>query len=178
MMFSRQKHEHIVGKERDSLEFIRHVRQHRLIYIDPPYNFRQYTSYYFMLNLICDYCEMSSQKAYFKDIKYVRGQNLEKEFKSTFCQNSLFIPSLQELIEGAKTEYVMMSYFNGRNHSNNKIPIKNKNGTSKLIAFFKSTLFESGSFKLMPIRRLNYQSFNGHKAQELNEYLFIAKKKN
>jgi hypothetical protein len=31
---------------------------------------------------------------------------------------------------------------------------------------------------MKPIKRLNYQSFNGHKAQELNEYLFIAKKKN
>jgi adenine-specific DNA-methyltransferase len=172
------KHKHIVGRERDSLEFIKEVRPHKLIYIDPPYNFRQYTSYYFMLNLICDYCEMESPKQYFSNIEFVRGQNLEKDFKSSFCQNHLFIPSIEQLIENAKTEYVLMSYFNGRNHSNNKIPKKNENGIENLKDVFNSKLFFSGSFKLKPIKRLNYQSFNGHKAQELNEYLFIAKKRN
>ena len=98
------KQKHIVGKERDSLEFIKEVRPHKLIYIDPPYNFRQYTSYYFMLNLICDYCEMESPKDYFDKIEFVRGQNMEKEFKSTFCQNHLFIPSLEKLITDAKTK--------------------------------------------------------------------------
>ena len=172
------KQKHIVGKERDSLEFIKEVRPHKLIYIDPPYNFRQYTSYYFMLNLICDYCEMESPEKYFNNVEFVRGQNLEKDFKSTFCQNHLFIPSLENLIKDAKTEYVLMSYFNGRNHSNNNIPIKNENGIDKIESFFNSDLFVSGSFKMKPIKRLNYQSFNGHKAQVLNEYLFIAKKKN
>ena len=169
--------EHIVGKERDSLEFIKEVRPHKLIYIDPPYNFRQYTSYYFMLNLICDYCDMKSPKDYFDNIEFVRGQNLDKDFKSTFCQNNLFIPSLEKLITNAKTEYVLMSYFNGRNHSNNNIPIKNQNGIDKIETLFNSDLFVQGSFEMKPIKRLNYQSFNGHKAQELNEYLFIAKKK-
>ena len=172
------KQKHIVGKERDSLEFIKEVRPHKLIYIDPPYNFRQYSSYYFMLNLICDYCEMESPEDYFNNVEFVRGQNLDKDFKSTFCQNHLFIPSLESLIKNAKTEYVLMSYFNGRNHSNNNIPVKNKNGIDKIETFFNSDIFVTGSFKMKPVKRLNYQSFNGHKAQELNEYLFCAKKKN
>jgi len=171
------KHKHIIGKERDSLEFIKEVPPHKLIYIDPPYNFRQYTSYYFMLNLICDYCEMASPKMYFNNVEFVRGQNLEKDFKSTFCQNHLFIPSLEQLIADAKTDFVIMSYFNGRNHSNNKIPMKDENGIDKITSLFKSKMFVKGSFKMKPIKRMNYQSFNGHKAQELNEYLFIAKKK-
>lgn len=169
--------QHIVGKERDSLEFIKEVRPHKLIYIDPPYNFRQYTSYYFMLNLVCDYCDMDSQNDYFSNVEFVRGQNLDKDFKSTFCQNHLFIPSLETLIKEAKTEYVLMSYFNGRNHSNNNIPVKRKNGIDKITSLFKSDLFVPGSFKIKPIKRLNYQSFNGHQAQELNEYLFFAKKR-
>lgn len=169
--------EHIIGKERDSLEFISEVPEHKLLYIDPPYNFRQYTSYYFMLNLICDYCEMSDPQSYFDNIEFVRGQNMVKDFKSTFCQNQMFIPSLTNLIADAKTEYVLMSYFNGRNHVNNKIPVADENGIDKITSFFKSKLFTSGSFKIIPIKRLNYQSFNGHKAQELNEYLFFAKKR-
>lgn len=168
---------HIVGKERDSLEFIKEVPKHKLIYIDPPYNFRQYTSYYFMLNLICDYCDMESISDYFDNVQYVRGQNVENDFKSTFCQSDLFIPSLEELIVNAKTEYVVMSYFNGRNHANNSIPVKDKNGIDRINSLFNSQLFVKGSFKTKPIKRLNYQSFNGHKAQELNEYLFIARKK-
>jgi adenine-specific DNA-methyltransferase len=170
-------HKHIVGKEKDSLDFIKKVRPHKLIYIDPPYNFRQYTSYYFMLNLICDYCDMESLEDYFNNVEFVRGQNLEKDFKSTFCQNHLFIPSLEKLIINAKTEYVLMSYFNGRNHSNNNIPKINENGIDKLISLFNSKIFVAGSFEMKPIKRLNYQSFNGHKAQQLSEYLFIAKKK-
>ena len=170
------KHKHLLGNEEDSLEFIKRIPKHKLIYIDPPYNFRQYTSYYFMLNLICDYCEMENPNEYFSKIQFVRGQNLEKDFKSTFCQKEHFIPSLEQLITDAKAEYVMMSYFNGRNHSNNKIPAKDENGIEKLEYFFNSNLFIEGSFQLIQIKRLNYQSFNGHKAQELNEYLFIAKK--
>ncbi|WP_243348437.1 DNA adenine methylase [Parabacteroides sp. FAFU027] len=172
------ENKHIIGKEQDSLEFIKEIRSHKLIYIDPPYNFRQYTSYYFMLNLICDYCEIESLEDYFNNVEFVRGQNLEKDFKSTFCQSSLFIPSLENLIKDANTEYVMMSYFNGRNHSNNSIPSKDKNGIEKIESLFNSELFVRGSFKTIPIKRLNYQSFNGHKAQELNEYLFIAQKNN
>lgn len=170
------KQRHLLGRERDSLEFIKEVPRHKLLYIDPPYNFRQYTSYYFMLNLICDYCEMEFPENYFKNIEFVRGQNLEKDFKSTFCQSGLFIPSLESLVANANTEYVLMSYFNGRNHVNNNIPVKDENGIDKINSFFNSSLFVPGSYVATPIKRLNYQSFNGHKAQELNEYLFLAKK--
>jgi adenine-specific DNA-methyltransferase len=167
---------HIVGRERDSLEFIKEVKPHKLLYIDPPYNFRQYTSYYFMLNLICDYCELDSLKDYFNKIEFVRGQNLSKDFKSTFCQRKHFISSIAELVRNAKAEYVLMSYFNGRNHSNNNIPEKGENGIESINSFFSNGIFKKDSYKLIPIKRVNYQSFNGHKAQELNEYLFFAKK--
>ena len=42
------QNEHIIGKAQDSLRFIKRVPHHKLLYLDPPYNFRQYTSYYFM----------------------------------------------------------------------------------------------------------------------------------
>ena len=56
---------HQIGKERDSLEYIKEIPRHKVLYIDPPYNFRQYTSYYFMLNLISDYCEIDNLEKYF-----------------------------------------------------------------------------------------------------------------
>lgn len=170
------KNRHILGKERDSLEFINEIGPHKLIYIDPPYNFRQYTSYYFMLNLICDYCNIENLDNYFSKVEFVRGQNLETDFKSTFCQKHQFIPSLEKLIKDAKTEYVIMSYFNGRNHKNNKVPVEDENGIETIEHLFKSDLFVPGSYRLIPISRTNYQSFNGRKAQKLDEYLFIGKK--
>ncbi|MDD5401108.1 MAG: DNA adenine methylase [Sulfurimonas sp.] len=167
---------HILGKERDSMEFIKEVPSHKLLYIDPPYNFRQYTSYYFMLNLICDYCEIPDLNKYFNEVKYVRGQNMDKNFISSFCKNSEFISSLQKLIENADTEWIVMSYFNGRNH---KSATAGDKGTilNELEQFFQTDLFESNSLKIKPIKRKNYQSYGGHKALEVNELLYIVKKR-
>ena len=96
---------HIIGKCQDSLTFIEKVPEHSLMYVDPPYNFRQYTSYYFMLNLLSSYCEIDDLAEYFSKIKYVRGQNMEDDFDSTFCRSNLFIPSLTELIKKAPREF-------------------------------------------------------------------------
>ncbi|NVJ52573.1 MAG: DNA adenine methylase [Campylobacteraceae bacterium] len=165
---------HILGKERDSLDFIKEVPRHKVLYIDPPYNFRQYTSYYFMLNLICDYCEIKDLEKYFNNVKFVRGQNMEKNFISSFCKNSEFISSLKKLIKDADTEWIIMSYFNGRNH-------KTSNNDKKCILtdlenFFKSELFEKDSLIIKPIERKNYQSYGGHKATKVDELLYIVKK--
>lgn len=166
---------HIVGKERDSLEFIKEVPPHKVLYIDPPYNFRQYTAYYFMLNMICDYCEIPDLNEYFNNVKFVRGQNMEKNFVSSFCKNSEFILSLKKLIEDADTEWIIMSYFNGRNHKSSGID-KEKCILTELEDFFNTELFEENSLTIKPIERKNYQSYGGHKATTVNELLYIVKK--
>ena len=169
--------EHVIGKEMDSMEFIRTAPRHKILYIDPPYNFRQYTSYYFMLNLITDYCEIDDLRKYFQRTKYVRGQNMEKDFSSTFCKNSLFISSLKELIENAETEWIIMSYFNGRNHKSNS-ESKDSEILNEIEAFFKTELFEDGTLKIKNIERTNYQSYGGHSAGKVDELLYIVKKTN
>ena len=167
---------HIVGKERDSMEFIHEVPNHKLIYIDPPYNFRQYTSYYFMLNLICSYCAIKDLNNYFSEVQFVRGQNMESDFDSTFCKSHLFIPSLTELIRNAKTQYVILSYYDGRNHTNKGNSRKDM-GIAQIEELFKSELFVKDSFQLLAFERTNYQSFQGHSASKCKEFLFIAQKK-
>jgi adenine-specific DNA methylase len=166
---------HIIGKERDSLDFIKEVPEHKVLYIDPPYNFRQYTSYYFMLNLISDYSKIDNLNKYFEKIQFVRGQNMEKDFSSTFCKNALFIPSLNQLITDAKTEWVIMSYYNGKNHKSN---VNNDENIilNELNEFFNSNLFEKNSLKIKNIERTNYQSYGGHTASKINEILYIVKK--
>lgn len=167
--------EHYIGRAQDSMSFIKEAPPHRLLYLDPPYNFRQYTSYYFMLNLICSYCTIRDLENYFHNIKFVRGQNMEDDFDSTFCKSDKFISSLQQLINDAKTQYVIMSYYNARNHVN-KGAHRDDNGIARIIELFNSNMFIRGSFEQMAFERTNYQSFQGHKADKCNEYLFIAEK--
>ena len=170
------QNEHIIGRAQDSLRFIKEVPDHRLLYLDPPYNFRQYTSYYFMLNLICNYCTIKNLNKYFKNVKFVRGQNMDDDFDSTFCKSDKFIESLRQLISDARTQYVIMSYYDGRNHEN-KGTRRKDNGIAAIIELFRSDIFKAGSFEQLAFERTNYQSFQGHTADKCNEYLFIAEKR-
>ncbi len=170
------QNEHIIGRAQDSLNFIREVPKHKLLYLDPPYNFRQYTSYYFMLNLICNYCTIKNLNKYFKNVKFVRGQNMDDDFDSTFCKSDKFIESLHQLISDARTQYVIMSYYDGRNHEN-KGTHRKDNGIAAIVNLFESDMFKAGSFEQLAFERTNYQSFQGHTADKCNEYLFIAEKR-
>ena len=170
------QNEHIIGKAQDSLRFIKKVPSHKLLYLDPPYNFRQYTSYYFMLNLICSYCTIKNLNLYFKNVQFVRGQNMDDDFDSTFCKSDKFIGSLQQLIKDAKTQYVIMSYYDGRNHENKGTHRADK-GIASIIDLFGSNMFKAGSFEQLAFERTNYQSFQGHTADKCKEYLFIAEKR-
>ncbi len=168
--------QHIVGREQDSLQFIHEVPRHKLIYIDPPYNFRQYTSYYFILNLICSYCTIPNLKEYFANVQFVRGQNMENDFNSTFCKVHLFIPSLKQLIQDANAQYVILSYYDGRNHEN-KGSAREDRGIAKIEELFTSDLFVPNSFELKVFERTNYQSFRGYLASKCKEFLFVAEKR-
>jgi adenine-specific DNA methylase len=169
--------EHFLGQEEDSLEFIKRAPSHQLLYIDPPYNFRQYSAYYFMPNLICRYCGIKDLDGYFANIEYVRGQNMDYNFSSTFCSKKQFIPSLRTLIQRADTQIVMLSYFDGKNHWNDFQSETNHLGYNKLTKLFSSDLFVPKSLQVVPIPRNNYQSYGNHKAHEVTEYLFIAQKR-
>ena len=170
------QNEHIIGRAQDSLNFIKEVPKHKLLYLDPPYNFRQYTSYYFMLNLICNYCTIKNLNKYFKNVKFVRGQNMDDDFDSTFCKSDKFIESLHQLINDARTQYVIMSYYDGRNHEN-KGAHRKDNGIAAIVNLFESDMFKAGSFEQLAFERTNYQSFQGHTADKCKEYLFIAEKR-
>ena len=168
--------EHI-GKAQDTLEFVNEVPEHQVIYIDPPYNFRQYTSYYFMLNLLSQYPEIQDIDEYFSQIEFVRGQNMNSNFKSSFSSKKSFIPSLAQLIKSANAKYVVLSYFDGRNHWGEfKSNLPDETGRANIENLFSSELFVSGSLKCIPIKRLNYQSYGGYSARKVNEFLFIAEK--
>jgi len=168
--------QHIIGCQQDSLQFIHEVPEHKLLYVDPPYNFRQYTSYYFMLNLLSSYCDIIDLRTYFANVQFVRGQNMDDDFDSTFCKSDLFIPSLIELLQNANTRYVVLSYYDGRNHKN-KGEQREDSGIAQIEEIFKSDIFVPGSYELKAFERTNYQSFHGHSANKCKEFLFIAEKR-
>jgi len=167
---------HLLGVERDSLDFINEVPHHRVIYIDPPYNFRQYTAYYFMLNVLARYVEIEDLDEYFAAIRYVRGQNPADDFTSTFSSRRLFLQSLNDLITRAKADWVVLSYFNGRNHFGEFKTDAGGPGYAKMESLFDSGLFRSGSQEVVPILRTNYQSYGGYRAKPIEEHIFIAEK--
>lgn len=166
----------LIGRAEDSLDFVRRAPAHRVLYLDPPYNFRQYTSYYFMLNLLSKHAEVDDLDEFFSELEYVRGQNMADDFKSTFCSKKAFMPSLRTIIERADTEHVVISYFDGRNHWGSfKSEHAESDGRKAIEDFLASDLFEAGSARCIPVDRLNYQSYGGFKAKKVSEYLFTAR---
>lgn len=166
---------HVVGESLDSIVFSKDTPSLDLLYLDPPYNFRQYTSYYFFPNILARYCEIEDLDNYFSNVSYVRGQNMDDNFDSQFCKKKIFINSLEEMIVNSKPNYVVLSYFNGKNHWNDFNSDCNGQGISELERFFNSNIFVKSSLKIIPVQRLNYQSYGGFKAKNINEYLFVAK---
>jgi len=166
-----------IGREMDSLEFVKTAPPHRVLYLDPPYNFRQYTSYYFMLNMLSKHAEIDDLDAFFAGVEFVRGQNMGDDFKSSFCSKAAFMPSLKTLVERAQADYVVISYFDGRNHWGSfKSDEADSEGRATMERFLRSDLFEPGTASCNPVKRLNYQSYGGFKAKAVNEFLFSARK--
>jgi|GEM_PF-64784 len=174
LLYAKQKH---WAGCKDSLQFIREVPAHDVLYIDPPYNFRQYTAYYHLPNFITRYPDIEDLKAYLRNIQFVRGQNMEDDITSPFSNREQFLPSLRQLIANAKCRFVVLSYFDGVNHWNRFLEKDNSLGYRLLSNFFQDgDLFEPDSFKVIPVERNNYQSQSGYTAKKVTEYLFVARR--
>ena len=169
--------DNLVGKAEDSLEFVKRVPAHAILYIDPPYNFRQYTAYYFLPNMISAYPEIDDLDMYFQNIQYVRGQNMVSDFASPFCSSRTFMSSLHALIERSDCQYVVMSYFDGKNHWSDFKSASDTKGRAELRKFFSSSLFVPNSQMCQPVTRLNYQSYGGYDARSVQEFLFVAQRR-
>ncbi len=170
------KKRHVAACE-DSLKYIKKAPKHDLLYIDPPYNFRQYTAYYHLPNFFVLYPDIDDLDGYLSKLEFVRGQNMSDDFTSSFSNRERFLPALKELIETAKCRHVILSYFDGVNHWNKFLAKDNSTGYQMIKDFFKSSLFRPGSQKVIPVDRVNYQSQNGHRARKVTEYLFVAERR-
>lgn len=73
-----------------------------ILYLDPPYNARQYGSNYHVLNKIVNYKEFSSDK--------ITG--LTDYNKSDYCKKDIVATAFENLIKDAQFKYIFISYNN------------------------------------------------------------------
>ncbi len=98
------------------------------------------------------------------------------DFPSTFCKSSQFIQSLDLLISRARTDWIILSYFDGKNHWNDFKLDSNGMGFDLISGFFATELFDAATVEVVPVSRQNYQSYGGYKSRAVEEWLFIARK--
>ncbi len=153
--------------------------RHDVVYIDPPYNFRQYSAYYHLLNLIAAWPFLPDLDGYLAELEFVRGQNMADDFTSPLCFRDEFVVALKRLVESTNARWVVLSYFGGRNHWNHwsRCETPRDDGARYLAELFGDrTLFSSNLTVPVLGKRLNYQSRVGEKKILVNEHLFVGER--
>ena len=167
---------HRVSRQ-DSLSFIGKAGPHDVIYVDPPYNFRQYSSYYFLPNFICSIPDIPDPDTYLSETDFVRGQHPGEITSSVFCSAVGFLDAMYDLLASADVETVILSYFTGRNHWSDFNRGRDDTGREKLSQLLSAKIFVPGSLTVMEIPRRNYASYGGYRARRVTELLMVAKKR-
>lgn len=93
--------------KKDANELIRQIKPD-LLYLDPPYNSRQYASNYFILELIAEGWFDKKPKIYGKT-----GMREYEHQKSKYCSKVNALNALEDLVLNAsKSKYILLSYNN------------------------------------------------------------------
>jgi modification methylase fokI len=85
----------------DGVELLKRVSGD-ILYIDPPYNSRQYLSNYHVLETAAKYD--------FPLVKGVTGQRVDENGKSDFCQKGKVYDAFSDLIKNAQFKHIILSY--------------------------------------------------------------------
>jgi len=144
---------HEVYKE-DANELIKKI-EGDILYLDPPYNQRQYSANYHLLNTIALYDEFIPQGK----------TGMRKYNRSAYCRKKEVAKSFEELIKNANFQYIFLSYNNEGLMSENEV---------------KNIMQKYGKYDL---KIKEYQRFKAdktenrnHKADKTYEYLHILVK--
>lgn len=128
-----------------------------LLYIDPPYNSRQYLPNYHVLETISKY---DAPKIYGKT-----GLRPYSEVKSKYCMKGKVLNEFSKLIKNANFKYIIVSYSSEGLMSEEEI---------------KKVLIENGiksTYKLKKIPYRRYKHTKGDVKHNLNEFLFFITKR-
>lgn len=151
--FFNTENSHQVYNE-DSNKLIKKIKGD-ILYLDPPYNQRQYGSNYHLLNTIAKY-----------DTFIPKGKTgLRDYYRSSYCKKNEVKKSFEDLIKNANFNYIFLSYNNEGLLTENEV----------------STIMEAyGKYSL---KTVNYPRFKAdktanrnHKATSTVEYLHILEK--
>ncbi|HRE41684.1 MAG TPA: DNA adenine methylase [Ignavibacteria bacterium] len=140
----------------DSNELVKKISGD-ILYLDPPYNSRQYGANYHLLNTIARYDSFAP-----------KGKTgLRSYKKSVYCSKISVTNSFEDLIKNAKFKYTFLSYNNEGLMNENEI---------------KSIMSKYGKYDMITI---DYQRFKAdkeenrnHKSNSTIEYLHILEKQN
>ena len=127
-----------------------------ILYLDPPYNARQYGANYHLLNTIAKY-----------DYFIPKGKTGMREYqKSNYCSSTKVSVEFENLIKNARFKYIFLSY--------------NNEGLMS-VANVKNTMQKYGKYDLA---ETDYQRFKADKTENRNyqadktkEYLHVLEKK-
>ena len=129
-----------------------------ILYLDPPYNSRQYLPNYHLLETIAKYD--------YPDIYGKTGLRPYTDKKSLFCNKAKVYNTLEELIKNAKFKYILISYSTDGLLSIDEIEdILKKYGIPETYRLYK-----------IPYRK--YKSKLEQETNELSELIFFIEKNN
>jgi len=128
-----------------------------ILYLDPPYNARQYGANYHLLNTIAMYDKFTP-----------KGKTGMREYqKSNYCSSAKVSNEFENLIKNARFKYIFLSY--------------NNEGLMS-VANVKNIMQKYGKYDLV---ETDYQRFKAdktenrnHKADKTKEYLHVLEKRN
>ena len=127
-----------------------------ILYIDPPYNSRQYLPNYHLLETIAKYDDPI--------LKGKTGLRNYEDQKSNYCNKSYAMDALDDLISNANFKYVLLSY--------NTDGIIEENNLNKLMKKYSSNIYKKTK---IPYRR--YKKDKNGRIDQLHELLFLISKK-
>lgn len=128
-----------------------------ILYIDPPYNKRQYLTNYHLLETAARYDNPK--------LKGITGQRAyENKQRSEFCSKKTASSAFERVIQKAKFKYIVVSYSTDGLMSINEI---------------ENIMKKYGKKETYELRYINYRRYKSHKKEELkslNELLFFIEK--
>lgn len=137
---------------KDANELIKEI-EGDILYLDPPYNARQYGANYHLLNTIAEYKQFEPQGK----------TGLRKYIRSKYCSKSLVKEEFEDLIRNANFRYIFLSY--------------NNEGLMSVDSV-KEIMSKYGHYDLMQTdyKRFKADSNRFNKADSTIEYLHILEK--
>jgi len=151
--FTETLNSHRVYNE-DSNELIKRISGD-ILYLDPPYNQRQYSANYHMLNTISLYDEFEP-----------KGKTGLREYiRSNYCKKAEVHKSFEELIANAKFKYIFLSY--------NNEGLMSKEDVERIMKKYGEYSLVTKEYKRFKADKTENRN---HKANKTFEYLHILVK--